>query len=242
MLNVVIVMAVLSCFGRSFAGFRHAVGIIGAGPAGIHAAATLERDYPDYFNSSSYRLFHANNAFDAGYLSEIDFAGFIFTPGFLWGYSTSIDKLSASGTPYQQLDYDSYTVYNDNGEDITSEAKEKESAWWEAVQLGYGPILEDLLECKRPDLSAKAAYARGGWIASTDVEKVIEWWQDDIFTGVSASDASVINNYNSANNYEGEYLVLGGNTTLTDVLIGEEMELVRNQVELGKVISILNHK
>ncbi|XP_072050311.1 uncharacterized protein [Amphiura filiformis] len=151
--------------------------IIGGGAPGLNAALTLgENNITDFIILES-----SDNL--RGYLKELTFAGLDFTPGSLWGYPPGVATREILGIPFHESNYSSYTVYTEEGDDITRVAIKRENSLLEVFDNATDAIIEDIEEGARPDLSQKATLARGGWIANSAVDKVMEWFNFDFAEG-----------------------------------------------------------
>ena len=211
--------------------FHKQVLIVGGGPAGIQAAATLLENGIDDF------LILEDCAQLRGYLEPLEFGGLIFAPGSLFGYTPILNKLNDLGVAYVEPDFYSYTAYNDLGENITSEVSQSEYDWFLAVVKGYSDILEDLDKNVKPDISQKAAYARGGFSAYTDVDKLAEWWNVDFFQGLSSRDGSTINTYRQASSqlFPDEYFILDDRTLAYPLLSSQEEMIDESKIKWNEV-------
>ncbi|XP_072050308.1 uncharacterized protein [Amphiura filiformis] len=190
--------------------------IIGGGPAGIQAAATLVENGIDDF------LILEDGEQLRGYLEPVEFGGLTFAPGGIWIHTDDElkDILDESGLVYTQTNYASYTVYNDAGENVTAEAIEREWAYFDALDEGLDEVTDDIDKERRPDLSYKATLARGGWIGASAVEKVMEWYNMDFYEGLSPRDVSTIQSYRQ-DLFDDEYFILD-DKTLGHLLVEQE--------------------
>ena len=230
--SFLILSSFLAClcllFGVEAANKDAKVLIIGCGPAAIHAAATLVENGINDF------LCLCEGDQIRGYLQSCEFSGITFAPGALWShYKDPLDEL---GISYVVPNYLSYTVYNDAGENVTAEAMDRENAFFEAKDKGFGPILQDVENgLHRPDLSEKAVYARGGWIASTAIDKVIEWFNSDFNEGLSARETSTIQVFRQGPLIEGDYFILDDRTVAYPLLHDEEARINRKKFRFNRV-------
>ena len=201
--------------------------IIGCGPAAIQAAATLiENGINDF-------LCLCEGGQIRGYLESCEFGGRTFAPGSLWGYTPIKEKLDALNISYVVPNYLSYTVYNDAGDDVTAEAMDRENAFFQATD--YGPVIQDLNEGLRSDFSEKIAYARGGWIASTAIDKVMEWFNSDFNEGRSARDTSTIQVYRQGSLIQDDYFILDERTLAYPLLRDQEAMINNKKFRFNKV-------
>ena len=204
--------------------------VIGGGPAGIQAAATLKENGID-----DYLILEATDELGA-HLKTVDFGGRTFAPGYIWGYTPDKENLDALGVAYKESNYDSYVAYNELGEDITSLAKERENELDEAFDNGFEPIKEDIKNGDRPDISQKCTLARGGWIASTDIDKALEWYVYDFYEGRSTRDISAYKSYvQSEELVTAEYLILDDRTLAFSLFGDQEAMLNRTKIHFNSV-------
>ena len=191
--------------------------VIGGGPAGIQAAATLKEHGID-----DYMLLEATDEL-GGHLKTVEFAGHTFAPGYIWGYTPDKPHLDEFKIAYTESNYSSYVAYNELGEDVTSHAMERENDLYDAFDSGFEPILEDIENGDRPDISQKCTLARGGWIASTDIDKALEWYVYDYYGGRSTRDISAYQSFaQSEDLVTDEYLILD-DRTLAHSLFGVQL-------------------
>ncbi len=191
--------------------------IIGGGPAAIYAAVTLlgEHGFDDF-------LMLAEKDELNGFLEPVDFGGITVIPGGLFGHTTNrflFDDIF--NIPLANTSYESYTVYNDDGEDVTAETMMRKDEYVAAYEEGLETVIDDLECClkptccirdicsKRPDLSKMATVARGNWYPSSDVDKLIQWFKADFKEGVSAREISTVHVEKKAMYLPGEYFIVG---------------------------------
>ncbi|XP_072050307.1 uncharacterized protein [Amphiura filiformis] len=211
--------------------------IIGGGPAGIEAAAKLVEYGVDDF------LILEDGEQLRGYLEPVEFGGLTFAPGSLWAF-TSQEHIDELGLTYTQTNYDSYTVYNDDGENVTAEAKERESVFFDALKKGLDQVTDDIDKDRRPDLSYKATLARGGWIGASAVEKVMEWYNLDFYEGLSPRDISTIQSYRQKKDENlsiDEFFILD-DRTLGHILSPQEALISEDKIILNARAVSVNQK
>ncbi|XP_072051250.1 uncharacterized protein [Amphiura filiformis] len=201
--------------------------IIGAGGDALNAALTLhENNITDFIT-----LEGANHL--RGFMKKLTFAGLEFAPGGLWAYSPATDVLEN----FHESNYSSYTVYTDEGDDITRVAIKRETDLVAAFNFSTDAIIEDIEEGARPDLSHKATLARGGWIANSAVDKVMEWFNFDFAEGRSARDTSTIQAFRQDELLGPEEYFLLSNRSVLDRLAST---LTEEQVRLNQRVRVVN--
>ncbi|XP_072050179.1 uncharacterized protein [Amphiura filiformis] len=203
--------------------------IIGAGPAGLYASSTLNAN-----NITDYIILEGADHL-RGYVNQLTFGGIELAPGFLWSYGTAAND--QFGIPYRESNYSSYTVYTDEGDDITRVAIKRENNLHEAFNFATDAIIEDIDEGVRPDLSQKATLARGGWIANSAVDKVMEWFNFDFAEGRSARDTSTIQAFRQAELIPDDYFILGSVDPALEPL---ESILTEEKVRLNQRVTVVN--
>ncbi|XP_072050883.1 uncharacterized protein [Amphiura filiformis] len=197
-----------TAFGQPDASVDTQVLIIGGGPGAIFAGLKLNEN-----NITDFIILEGSDQ-SRGYLKTLIFAGLEFTPGLLWGNPTNPEAVLSNGNSLHESNYSSYTVYTDGGNDITRVAIKRENSLLDAFDNATDAIIKDIEEGARPDLSQKATLARGGWIANSAVEKVMEWFNFDFAEGRSARDTSTIQPFRQAEIIFDEYFVLGNRSFL----------------------------
>ncbi|XP_072051251.1 uncharacterized protein [Amphiura filiformis] len=201
--------------------------IIGGGVDAIIAASTLnENNITDFIILEGSDHLHSH-------LKKITFAGLEFAPGNLWGNSPA----KATIQNFHESNYSSYTVYTDEGDDITRVAIKRETDLVAAFNFSTEAIIGDIEEGARPDLSQKATLARGGWIATSAVDKVMEWFNFDFDEGRSARDISTIQAFRQNVLIGPEKYFLLGNRTALDRLASI---LTEEQVRLNQRVRVVN--
>ncbi|XP_072051264.1 uncharacterized protein [Amphiura filiformis] len=203
--------------------------IIGGGPDALFAALTLNEN-----NMTDFIILEGSDQL-RGYLRTIIFAGLEFTPGLLWNHPSNPAALRSNGNSLHESNYSSYTVYTDGGDDITRVAIKSENSLLDAFDNATDAIIEDIDEGVRPDLSQKATLARGGWIANSAVDKVMEWFNFDFVEGRSARDISTIQAFRQAEVIPDEYFVLGNRSFL------DRLEsTLEGQFRLNQRVTVVN--
>ncbi|XP_072051252.1 uncharacterized protein [Amphiura filiformis] len=205
--------------------------IIGGGPDALNAALTLYEN-----NITDFIILEGTNQV-RGYLKKLNFAGLEFAPGSLWGYTPGIDAAGDAGIPIRESNYSSYTVYTDEGDDITRVAIKRENNLFEAFDNATDAIIEDIEEGARPDLSQKATLARGGWLANSAVDKVMEWFNFDFAEGRSARDISTIQAIRQGVFIGPEEYFILGKRAILDL---QESILTEEQVRLNQRVRVVN--
>ncbi|XP_072051263.1 uncharacterized protein [Amphiura filiformis] len=203
--------------------------IIGGGPDALFAGAELNEN-----NITDFIILEGSDHV-RGYLKTLIFAGLEFTPGLLWGHPPFPEMVESNGNILHESNYSSYTVYTDGGDDITRVAIKRENSLLEAFDNATDAIIEDIDEGARPDLSQKATLARGGWIANSAVDKVMEWFNFDFAEGRSARDTSTIQPFRQAEIIPDEYFVLGIRS-----FINHHEVTVEEQVRLNQRVTVVN--
>ncbi|XP_072040136.1 uncharacterized protein [Amphiura filiformis] len=160
--------------------------IVGGGPAGIYAATGLIEQH----GIEDFLMLEETDR-PEGYLYPIDFGGLSFRPGALYGLTPIKPLMMELGIGLVATDNSSYTVYNYNGEDVTAEAREREAAYVAAREKGL-PLADDIDRClrPRPDIPYKAKLGVNGWVAKSDIDKTMEWFNFDFNEGLSTRDVS----------------------------------------------------
>ncbi|XP_072039960.1 uncharacterized protein [Amphiura filiformis] len=205
--------------------------IIGSGTAGVFASSTLNAN-----NITDFIILEGADHL-RGYVEKLTFAGLEFAPGNLWAYTPAKAAFERAGVPLHESNYSSYTVYTDEGDDITGVAIKRENNLLEAFDTATDAIIEDIEEGARPDLSQKATSARGGWIATSAVDKVMEWFNFDFAEGRSVRDTSTIQTVRQEELIPDEYFILGS----LDPLVGTlESVLTEEKVRLNQRVTVVN--
>ncbi|XP_072050314.1 uncharacterized protein [Amphiura filiformis] len=201
--------------------------IIGAGTGSMFASSTLNEN-----NITDFIVLEGADHL-RGYLKKLNFGGLEFAPGNLWAYTPGKPAFERAGIPLHESNYSSFIVYTDEGDDITRVAIKSENNLFEAYDNATDAIIEDIEEGARPDLSQKATLARGGWIATSAVDKVMEWFNFDFAEGRSARDTSTIQTFRQAELIPDEYFILGSFDPLVESL---ESILTEEKVRLNQYL------
>ena len=208
--------------------------ILGGGVSGIRAAAHLiENGIEDII------ILEPTDHL-RGVLATVEFDGKKFAPGSLWGFERAKDKLDEKGISYKASNYDSYVFINKDGEDVTEEAEERWEDLDKAVKV-LEEVAKDIDAGRRPDVSRKAALARGGWFESSDIDRVLEWNEFDFTEGPAARDTSTIGPWRQSGKEDGvlygggEYLITDPNRTVADAFDEWEAFLQEGHVRYEQV-------
>jgi len=163
--------------------------ILGAGPAGLRAAdKLLENGITDFI------ILDGNDRI--GGLTErlADIGGVTVNTGEIFIWNEEVEGLRAQGLSLQQITWGT-EVRNDRNEDITDDYNTR----WEEMDAARTAVNEDIspaiLARQRPDISAKTAMAMKGWLATTPLDKVTQWFDFQYDVAVAIEDMSVLGPY-----------------------------------------------
>lgn len=201
--------------------------VLGGGPAGIKAAiAMIAADFEDIIILEGQDQLR-------GSLAPIVFDGKRFAPGSLWAHTPD----ESDGTNYKDTTnvYESMKIRNDQGEDVTADAIQSRVALADAKNA-LNEIGDAINDKERADVSQKAALARAGWVATTDIDKSLEWYKFDFHSGVSTRDSSTAGPARQRDVLEHREYFLLDDATVGDPLLAEAESLLQpGHVRFGKV-------
>ncbi|XP_072030279.1 uncharacterized protein [Amphiura filiformis] len=191
--------------------------IVGGGPAGAYAASGLI----DQHGIEDFLILEETDKPD-GYLAPIEFGGLSFTAGALFALTPIKPLMAELGISIVETDPNSYTVYNNGGEDVTAEAREREAAFFAARDKGL-PLADAIDRCLRPDIPMKAKLGVNGWVAKSDIDKTMEWFNFDFNEGLSTRDVSTGWTYRQAmkNLFPDKCFILGEARLVLDPILAQ---------------------
>ena len=105
------------------------------------------------------------------------------------------------------MDWDSVVLRDDNGHVISD--KEVDPVWdkFEIARIKTVDIAKTILDQSKSDISYRAAFQLGGWVARTPLEKIVEWYSVD-FESAERSQVSSLLSYAFLNIEEDTYFVI----------------------------------
>ena len=165
--------------------------ILGAGSAGIQAAATLHENGEDDF------IVIEGADYIGGRVKNANFSGYNVNVGAQWaspgGGSEFVDMMIRDWMiEGHEIDVTSLVFRNTSGHEIP--AAETDPIWGRiGAAIGRAAeIGQDILDNDKQDVSQRAALLDGGWFPKTALEKVIEWLSFDFATSERTSVTSLL--------------------------------------------------
>ncbi|XP_072040869.1 uncharacterized protein [Amphiura filiformis] len=192
-------LVLLFMFSITVKGEHAKVLILGAGTAGIQAAGTLsENGFTDF-------LVIEGADYVGGRVKNALFDGITVGVGAQWTPVTHPEfnekLLNAWNISGSEIDFSLAYRNSSSGlevpEDVAGPVWEKLTAALETT----AKVAQDILDNEKPDVSQRTALIKGGWIAQTPLERVIEWLSFDYESAESISVTSLLSS--AFRNYDG---------------------------------------
>ncbi|XP_038053184.1 polyamine oxidase 7-like [Patiria miniata] len=190
--------------------------ILGAGASGLQAARTLHDNGMDDFI-----IVEAADRI-GGRVQSAQFAGYTVPLGAGWAQpaGSQADQLVRDlDLRRHTSDYDSLTIRNATGHDVTDEA----DAIYERLEKAIDKLNELSARLKKnddiPDMSQRSALRIGEWIPQSAIDKAIEWFEYDF----EYADGPEVSSTKAVGSDEGEELYItdtGGFERIFDEVAG----------------------
>ncbi|XP_077995015.1 uncharacterized protein LOC144448613 [Glandiceps talaboti] len=157
---------------------RAKVLILGAGATGIAAGKYLH----DH-GMTDFLIIEGSNRI-GGRLKEVQFGGKTLEVGANWiqpgdaSVNPLVDIANNLGIQGKPSNWSSRIIRSKTGDDLTQEGDERYNGLNNAIEYAY-TLADDLVENGKPDMSIRSALRLGGWIPTTALDKVLEYFDYD---------------------------------------------------------------